>query len=420
MRRSLLERKWLGPPNRLLADWVNPWQTGGERAVNVQAVKAAAAIPDRGNIPRPVRVLLVFFLLYVFLVGVKALESGIKAFGEDFTERVFASVSNPLSGLFAGILATVLVQSSSVSTATIVGLVGGGALPLEVAVPMIMGANIGTTITNTLVSLGHVRQGQEFRRALAGATVHDFFNLLTVLVALPLELATGFLSRTAAALTGVFRDQAGSLSSAPAESPIKAAVGAPVDLIKDALESAGASGGLEGTLLLVMGIALVFVALAWITRNMKAVMAGRIEQSLNAVLDKGAGVGAMLLGMVITIAVQSSSITTSILIPMVGAGILTLRNAYPVTLGANVGTTVTALLASVAADRPEALTIALVHTLFNLFGILVFYPVPTMRNVPIRLAVAFGDLAQRRKRWVVVYVLGVFVGIPLAGILLLA
>jgi solute carrier family 34 (sodium-dependent phosphate cotransporter) len=153
---------------------------------------------------------------------------------------------------------------------------------------------------------------------------------------------------------------------------------------------------------------------------MRAVMAGRIEQSLNAVLDKGAGVSAMALGMVMTVAVQSSSITTSILIPMVGAGILTLKNAYPVTLGANVGTTVTALLASVAADSPEALTIALVHTLFNLFGILVFYPVPFMRNVPIRMAIRLGDLAQKRKRWVLAYVIGVFVVVPLVGIVVLA
>jgi solute carrier family 34 (sodium-dependent phosphate cotransporter) len=380
----------------------------------------AATLRQRREFPKPVRIALVFALLYTFLVGVKSLESGIKVFGEDFSERLFANVSNPLAGLFAGILATVLVQSSSVSTATIVGLVGGGALPLSAAVPMIMGANIGTTVTNTIVSIGHIRQGQEFKRALAGATVHDFFNLLTVLIALPLELATGFLSRSAEALTGVFRGRGGVAGVAPPDSPIKEAVAWPVDRVKDLLEGSSAGIGVIGTLLLVLGVALVFLALAYITRNMKAVMAGRIEQSLNAVLDKGAGVSAMALGMVMTVAVQSSSITTSILIPMVGAGILTLKNAYPVTLGANVGTTVTALLASVAADSPEALTIALVHTLFNLFGILVFYPIPFMRNVPIRLAIGLGDLAQRRKRWVLVYVIGVFVVVPLAGIIVLA
>ncbi len=183
---------------------------------------------------------------------------------------------------------------------------------------------------------------------------------------------------------------------------------------------AGTAPALHGTLLLVMGLALIFAALSLITKTMRALMAGRIERSMNRMLDKGAGLGAMLLGVVVTILVQSSSITTSILIPMLAAGILTLGNAYPVTLGANLGTTITALLASVAAVAPEALTIAIVHTLFNLFGILVFYPVPLLRRIPMRLAQATADVAQRNRTWVVGYVGGLFVAVPLIGLLALA
>lgn len=363
------------------------------------------------------RVVLVAILLYAFLVGVKGLEAGIGAFGQDFADRVFDNVSHPVAGLFAGILATVLVQSSSVTSATIVGLVGAGALPLASAVPMIMGTNLGTTLTNTLVSLGHVRHGPEFRRAFAGATVHDFFNLLTVLVALPLELATGFLSRTADFLTDAL-GRGENLSGVTVESPVKAAVGLPVRFLEDALE--GFSAPIAGSVLLGIGVGLIFVALAFITRTMRTLIAGKIERSLNRMLEGGAGLGAMVLGVVVTVLVQSSSITTSILIPMVAAGILTLNNAYPVTLGANVGTTITALLASVAAVAPEALTIALVHTTFNLFGILLFYPVPATRRVPIRLAEMAADLAQRRRSMVLAYVGVVFVGLPLLGLLVLA
>lgn len=140
---------------------------------------------------------------------------------------------------------------------------------------------------------------------------------------------------------------------------------------------------------------------------------------MNTILSKGGGISAMLVGVVITIAVQSSSITTSVLIPMVAAGVLTLRNAYPVTLGANIGTTVTALLASLAAERPEALTIALTHTLFNIAGILVFYPIPALRYLPVRLARGLADLAVKRKSLVVAYVFGVFVVVPFVGILVL-
>ena len=351
-------------------------------------------------------------LLYVFLAGVKALEAGIGTLGETSGDELFSNVANPIAGLFAGMFATVLVQSSSVTTSTIVGLVGGGVLPLESAIPMVMGANIGTTVTNTLVSIGHIRQGQEFKRAFAGATVHDFFNILTVIVALPLELATGFLSESARVLTGALRGGA-PVGAVTGSSPIKEAVAIGVKALESVLADAGAGTGVTGAVLLVVGIVLVFVALGFITSNMKKLMAGRIEQSLNAVLDRGAGVGAMAVGMIITMAVQSSSITTSILVPMVGAGVLSLQNAYPLTLGANVGTTITALLASLASERPEGLTIALVHTLFNVFGILVFYPVPSIRRIPIRLATGLASLAQRSRWWVLAYVGGVFVVLPL-------
>jgi solute carrier family 34 (sodium-dependent phosphate cotransporter) len=148
-------------------------------------------VSTRPGLPPALRALLVLGFLYTFLVGVGLLESGIAALGEGFKEGLLENVANPVSGLFAGILATVLVQSSSVSTSTIVGLVGAGTLPVSLAVPMIMGANIGTTVTNTLAALGNIRRAEEFRRGFAGATMHDFFNLLAVAVLLPLELATG-------------------------------------------------------------------------------------------------------------------------------------------------------------------------------------------------------------------------------------
>ena len=83
------------------------------------------------------------FFLYFFLVSIKLLEKGIKTLGAEYTDQLFESVSNPFAGLLVGILCTVLVQSSSVTTSTIVGLVGSGVLSLEYAIPMVMGANIG-------------------------------------------------------------------------------------------------------------------------------------------------------------------------------------------------------------------------------------------------------------------------------------
>lgn len=140
---------------------------------------------------------------------------------------------------------------------------------------------------------------------------------------------------------------------------------------------------------------------------------------MNEVLARGGGVAAMVVGLIMTVAVQSSSITTSILIPIIAAGVLTLQNAYPITLGANVGTTVTALLASLATDRPEALAIALTHTLFNLTGILLFYPLPQLRHLPIKAAERLSEVAVGNRVLAVGYVIGIFIIGPLIGIVLL-
>ena len=367
------------------------------------------------TIPTALRAILVVALLYLFLVGVKVLEEGITALGPDVQEDLFSRVSNPLAGLFVGILATVIAQSSSVTTSTIVGLVGTGLLGVDAAVPMIMGANIGTTVTNTLASMGHVRRVQEFRKAFAAATVHDFFNILAVAVLLPLELLTGFLSSTAEWLTDLLVGQRGTTF----ESPIKTAVAEPASLVQSAWEALGASGTILGVALLATGLGFIFLALAYITRNMRSLVADRVERSVNAMLSRGGGLAAMMLGLVITVAVQSSSITTSVMIPLAAAGVVTLANVYPVTLGANVGTTVTGLLASLATTRPEALTIALVHTLFNVVGILIFYPVPALRALPLRMAEWTGSMAAERRTSAVAYIVVCFVVIPALGVLVL-
>jgi sodium-dependent phosphate cotransporter len=362
-----------------------------------------------------VRGVLVLLLLYLFLVGVALLEAGIKGLGSDTQERLFESVSNPLAGLFVGILATVLVQSSSVSTATIVGLVASGIIGVDEAVPMIMGANIGTTVTNTLASLANVRRSDEFRRGFAAATVHDFFNIMAVAVLLPLQLATGFLSDAA----GWLGERLVGSGGAEFDSPLKKAVKEPVGWVEDLVESLGATGTVLAVLLIVLGLVIIFSSLALITKNMRALVAVRLENSINALLERGGGLVAMGLGLAFTVAVQSSSITTSTMIPLAAAGIITLRNIYPVTLGANVGTTVTALLAALSTGEQAAVTVALTHTLFNITGIAVFYPWHVLRDIPIKLAEGLANVAVERPPVALLYTVGMFIVIPLAGVAIL-
>ena len=371
--------------------------------------------PSGGEWSTAARAALVVALLYLFLTGVELLSGGFKTMGAGFVDGLFEGVSNPLGGLFVGLLATVLVQSSSVSTSVIVGLVASGVVGVDEAVPMVMGANLGTTVTNTLASLGHMRRDMEFRRAFAAATVHDFFNILAVIVFLPIELATGYLSSTAGWIT----EQVIGNSGAEFNSPLKAAVKMPAGWVKDLLSGVGAGGNWMGGLMILIGLAFIFLALAYITRNMRLLVADRVEAAINRTLGAGSGFVAILLGAIITVSVQSSSITTSVLVPLAASGVLTLENIYPVTLGANVGTTVTALMASLATGNPAAVTVAVVHTLFNLSGIALFYPIRALRRIPLRLAAGLADVAAERRSTAIIYAVGVFVVVPLIGVMVL-
>src|SRR5690606_17564303 len=143
--------------------------------------------------------------------------------------------SNPVVGLFIGILATSLVQSSSTVTSMTVSIVAGGGLGIAGAIPIIMGANIGTSVTNTIVSLGSVTRPDEFKRAMAGATVHDFFNLLTVVVLFPLELAFQVVSGSAAVLA----DAITGVGGAELLSPVTLITGPIADFVVEASNRSG-------------------------------------------------------------------------------------------------------------------------------------------------------------------------------------
>ncbi len=356
-----------------------------------------------------VRALVVVTLLYLFLVGVNGLGSGFRALGEGVLDSFFAATTNPFAGLVIGILATTLVQSSSVTTAMIVGMVSESGLEVQYAVPMIMGANIGTTVTNTIASLSHMGRKEEFRRAFAVATVHDFFNYLAVVVLLPLELATRFLETAARALQSVLSG----LYVPRSESPIKQAIAAGGDLIESGLERVLTDQWVAVAYILVSGV-LIFSTLLGIVTVMRSSMLSRIEALVSRALARNVII-AMAVGVVATVMVQSSSITTSLLVPLAGAGVLKLEHAFPVTLGANVGTTVTALLAAFAVTDGNAaagLTIALVHLMFNLSATVLIYPFEPIRRIPIRLARWLADAAVKSRRWAILYVIGLFYVVP--------
>jgi len=365
------------------------------------------------RLPGWAQALFVLAFLYVFLVGIGAMSAAFKLMGKAYTEELMGTPAGPVVSLFIGILATTIVQSSSTTTSIVVGLVAAGAVPYHTAIYMVMGANVGTTVTNTIVSLGHVTRSNEYRRAFAAATVHDFFNLIVLLILFPLEVYTGVLDKLAGGSTAAFKGVGGLNLANPIGAVTKPAIGA----LKHAVESLG--GG--GWVLLVLAIALTFGGLILMVKGLRAIMVDRLENLFDRVIFKS-GARGLVFGLLLTVLVQSSSITTSLAVPLVGAGILTVHQIMPYTMGANIGTTVTALLASLAAYAaanaadPESvhkatlgIEVAFHHVLFNVIGVAILYWV---RWIPIRIAESFAALAQWNRLVPLVYILLTFYIVP--------
>ncbi|MDA7569062.1 Na/Pi symporter [Emcibacteraceae bacterium] len=348
-------------------------------------------------------------LVYLLISSVGMIGAGFKGATKGQASDLFQFATNPFTGLIIGILATAMIQSSSTVTSIIVGLVAGG-LPVETAVPMIMGANIGTTITNTIVSLGHVRKKKEFRRAFASATVHDFFNVMAVAIFLPIEIFFHPLSKVGGYFAEMF--VGGENMSVKGLNFIKPATKPVIDLFTNI--SNAISENIAYYLLIVFGIGIIFLAITVIGKLLKKLMVGRAKVIMHNAIGKGPVTG-IFSGAVITVLVQSSSTTTSLMVPLAGTGVFRLKQIYPFTLGANIGTTITALLAATAISGETAvfaLQIALVHLIYNTSAVLLIYGVKNLRIIPIRGAVWLARTASENKMIALLYIVGVFFILP--------
>lgn len=354
------------------------------------------------------KLLCVFGLVYLFLVSIGMMGTAFKGFGKEFAVSLISTTSNPFIALFIGVLATSLVQSSSTTTSIVVGMVGSGVLTVNNAIPIIMGANIGTAVTNTMVALGHVSRREEFKRAVTGATVHDFFNLVCVAIMFPLELSFGFLQKSALAVSHFFVGA----DVQTFKSPVKAATKPLINFVKHFLkDTIDLPDNVAYVAMLIIALVVIFIALYFIVKVMKSLVMHRAESVFDNVLGKH-GLLAFAAGLVFTVIVQSSSITTSLMVPMVAAGLVQLEVLFPIVLGANIGTTITAMLASLALGNISAITIAIVHLLFNTIGAVVISQIPIFRKIPLALARNLGDLAFKKRRMAFIYVFCLYFIIP--------
>ncbi|CAG5871701.1 unnamed protein product [Menidia menidia] len=390
-----------------------------------------------------------FLLLYLFVCSLDILSSAFQLSGGRAAGDIFqknAILSNPVAGLVVGILVTVLVQSSSTSTSIIVSLVSSGLLEINSAIPIIMGSNIGTSVTNTIVALMQAGEREEFERAFAGATVHDCFNWLSVLVLLPLESVSGLLRRLSQAVVDTLQLRGGedapellkviteplttliiqldrsvitALATGDQSARNKSLVKhwCQTTIFKDDETPWGTHNLSEqtqkcrhlfvdsslsdlaiGLILLACSLLVLCSCLVLLVKLLHSLLKGQVASIINSVLNIDfpypftwlAGYLALLVGAGMTFLVQSSSVFTSAITPLV------------------------ALLAALASpgDKLGAATqVALCHFFFNLLGILMWYPVPATR-VPIRMACSLGRKTARYRWFAVLCLLVCFLLFP--------
>lgn len=409
-----------------------------------------------------------FILLFFFVCSLDLLSSAFRLVGGRTTGEIFQQsdlLQNPVVGVMIGILTTVLVQSSSTSSSIIVSMVSANFLTVPVAIPIIMGANIGTSVTNTIVSLTQMGDRNEFRRAFAAATVHDMFNWLTVIILFIVEMVSrkvfgaGYLE----ALSDAVTNNIGSNSSAGGEIRLLNALTEPltkriIQIDKGVLEgwskndsnffnaslikqecpvkingtkiyepcsflfrTTGLTDAEVGLILLAISLILLCGCLVCIVKVLNSMLKGQIANVIKRVINANipyvpwiTGYLAIAIGAFMTFLVQSSSVFTSALTPLVGVGVITVERVYPLTLGSNIGTTTTSVIAALAASPDQlryTLQISLCHFFFNVTGILLFYPVPFTR-FPIPMAKFLGETTAKYRWFSIAYLILMFFILP--------
>ena len=356
--------------------------------------------------------------IWVLLNGVGMIGDGFKGIAGDRAEELFSFAENPFVGLAIGIVATAIIQSSSTTASIVVGMIAGG-LPLNIAIPMLFGANMGTSVTSTLVALGLAGNKKQFQQGFSMATVHDFFNLIAILIFFPLEILTGFLGRTATAIAPSLSGSGEGVVAGIFES-----VGDFIDLVTEPL--VGLAGSLVeplgdvwgGVVLAVLGIVLILLSIQFIGNILNALLVGKAQDILYAALGKNAFVG-VLSGAAITTLVQSSSTTTALTVPLAASGKFEVRTLFPFVVGANIGTTFTGLIAAFSASGAEAeaaMAGALVHTLYNTLAAILILSIPFLRKLPPAGSDWLAGLATKNKMYVFAWIGGVFFLIPILAV----
>lgn len=377
------------------------------------------------------RTLIALTATYTFMVAIRLISDGFTLAVACNTKDVFSFANNPVAGVIIGTVATALLHSSSTITSITVALVGANAMTIRQGVYVVMGANIGTCVTCIMVAFAQVTQRARFQRAMAAATVHDMYNIWSVIVMFPLEVLFHPLERLSVALSDA-RTHSGAFSS-PIDAIVRPISTLLIQLDSDSItnvatgerictheESLVIGGAFHSTslhdgpisaIVVVLGFLLLVCSLLTLVKMLTRLFSEPAKVLISRLLNFNGYVN-IFLGTLVTFAVHSSTVVTSIMTPMAGLGVVTLEQVYPIVIGANIGTTGTALLASLVTGKSNAVAIALVHFWFNVFGAFLFYPVPASRRPILGWARSLAFFSASWPYVAVGFLIAVFLAIP--------
>ncbi|MBN7809598.1 Na/Pi cotransporter family protein [Algoriphagus sp. H41] len=336
-------------------------------------------------------------LLFIFAIDLLTVAMG--RLNSEVAREMIQATRNPFISLFVGLLVTALIQSSSMVTASIVAIVASGNMTLQQAVPMVLGANIGTTLTSTLVSFTFITKKKEFRRALSSGITHDLFNIMNVIILFPLELQFNLLSKGSEKIAKLFAsgdDSAGAFE---------------YNRIFTREATEWIVGHIDIPFLsTILAVFLVFFSIKILTTSVYKTFVLDAFQDISKAIFKNTGIS-FLYGVFFTAAIQSSTVTTCLVVPLVANRRVSLAKSFPFIIGANIGTTITAVIAAMYKTE-AAIALAVVHVLFNSLGALIFLPFPEIRRIPVKLAEYMGRTSVKHRVFGFAYILLTFFIIP--------
>uniref|UniRef100_A0A914CH60 Sodium-dependent phosphate transporter n=1 Tax=Acrobeloides nanus TaxID=290746 RepID=A0A914CH60_9BILA len=336
--------------------------------------------------------ILALLVIFAFICSLSLLADSLKLIGGRGLGSVIKNsdiIQNPISASIIGMIVTIILQNSSTLNSILVGMIAGGLITVHQSIPIMLGAEMGGSLTNALISLTQSGHRDQFRRAFAAVTLNDIFNFLSYFIFLPIEMATGFIEKISDLLVQPF-------------SKIKTKNLVTLNLLTDPVLnyivqveiSDRSSTGHHGNEIYI-----------------RKMVAADLPQPFTCLTNYLL----IVIGCVIVMIMRSSSVFRTVLTPLVGIGVVTLHKLYPLILGGNIGTTFTAALAALSADPArikETLQMALSQTTYNVVGVLLFYPIPFMRAIPIHLAKKLGNIVAKYRWFAFVYIALVFIILP--------